>query len=211
VSPPASVRNPPTDGEPVVCGDWSVRIGGRVSVAGGPWSVRPQSTDPHRPPMPGLPAAHRLAGPCRGRKKRAAAKSAIASSRGGLPTSGSSPGASPMNRRPCHLLAPALCRRACSCRLRPSPFPSGRRVACTFPGRSVAVASAAEPVDGSYRSVAWDPHVGRVLRLAFQVRAPSRCSLPRALPAAGPCVPALTLRKVSLCNVQRPDPVRPPR
>jgi hypothetical protein len=144
-------------------------------------------------------------------KKRAAAKSAIASSRGGLPTSGSSPGASPMNRRPCHLLAPALCRRACSCRLRPSPFPSGRRVACTFPGRSVAVASAAEPVDGSYRSVAWDPHVGRVLRLAFQVRAPSRCSLPRALPAAGPCVPALTLRKVSLCNVQRPDPVRPPR
>ena len=181
-----------------------------MSVAGCSWSVRPPSTDPHRPPLSRHSGrtSPRWSVPRR-QKSRPLRNQPLPAAGGGLQRLLSFPGAYPMNRRPCHLLAPALCQRACSCRLRPSPFPSGRRVACTIPGRSVAVASAAEPVEGSYRGVALDPHVGRVLWLAFQVRASSRRSPPRALPAAGPFVPALTLRKVSLCNVQRPDPVRP--
>jgi hypothetical protein len=127
---------------------------------------------------------------------------------GGLPPSDPVTAAFPMSHRPCRALPPGMLIRAVCCRVRRSPFSLERRL---LPGLSDAVALAAETIQGGSSGAALDLQAARVLRLPFQVRATSRCAPPRALPAAGPFVPALTLRKVSLCNVQRPDPVRPPR
>ncbi len=168
-------------------------VGCRLPVVRGRSGPRQPIHTVHRCPV--TLAARRLAGRCRDRKKAGRCEISHCQLPGRPSTVGIDSGASPMNRRPCHLLAPALCRRACSCRLRPSPFPSGRRVACTFPDRSVAVASAAELVEGSYRGVALDPHVGRVPRLALQPRGPLRGALCRKSPSARPSWPTSCLPK----------------
>ena len=131
-------------------------------------------------------------------KKWATSKSAIAGRRGVLQPLLSFPGASPMNRR-CRVLPPALCRRARRCSWRRRPASSARRLDCTIPDRSVAVASAAEPVDGSYRGVAWDPHVGRFLRLGLQPRGPFGGAPCRKWPATRHCW-AMRVRAKSASN-----------